>query len=107
MTANAFCKHPQASTAARKAVTYFTNNQHRMDYPTYRENGYQIGSGTIESACKQIVTQRLKVSGAIWELDNAIKTVTSSQSLREKLVLHGSTVNGKPSLPDANICHCH
>ena len=41
---------------------------------TYRNNGYQIGSGTIESACKQIVTQRLKVSGAIWELDNAVKT---------------------------------
>jgi hypothetical protein len=69
-----FCNHPQASTAARKAFTYFTNNQHRMNYPTYRQKGYQIGSGTIESACKQIVTQRLKVSGAIWELDNAVKT---------------------------------
>jgi len=69
-----FCEHPQAGGPARKAVTYFTNNQHRMDYPTYRNNGYQIGSGTIESACKQIVTQRLKVSGAIWELDNAVKT---------------------------------
>jgi hypothetical protein len=45
-----------------------------MDYPTYRANGYQIGSGTIESACKQIVTQRLKVASAIWELENAIKT---------------------------------
>jgi hypothetical protein len=69
-----FCEHPQAGGPARKAVTYFTNNQHRMDYPSYRNNGYQIGSGTIESACKQIVTQRLKVSGAIWELDNAVKT---------------------------------
>jgi hypothetical protein len=69
-----FSKHPQAGSAAHKAVTYFTNNQHRMDYPTYRQKGYQIGSGTIESACKQIVTQRLKVSGAIWELENAVKT---------------------------------
>lgn len=56
---------------AQKAVTYFTNNRHRMDYPTYRANGYQIGSGTIESAAKQIVSQRMKVTGAIWNLDSA------------------------------------
>ena len=56
---------------AQKAVTYFTNNRQRMDYPTYRAQGYQIGSGTIESAVKQIVTQRLKVSGARWDLQSA------------------------------------
>lgn len=56
---------------AQKAVTYFTNNRQRMDYPTYRKNGYQIGSGTIESAAKQIVAQRMKVTGAIWNLDSA------------------------------------
>lgn len=56
---------------AQKAVTYFTNNRHRMDYPTYRKNGYQIGSGTIESAAKQIVSQRMKVAGAIWNLASA------------------------------------
>jgi ABC-type Fe2+-enterobactin transport system substrate-binding protein len=42
-----------------------------MDYPTYRNNGYQIGSGTIESAATQIVSQRMKVTGAIWNLDSA------------------------------------
>ncbi len=52
---------------AQKAVTYFTNNRQRMDYPTYRAQGYQIGSGTIESGCKQIGTQRLKVPGATWD----------------------------------------
>jgi len=57
--------------AAQQAVTYFTNNRQRMDYPTYRANGYQIGSGTIESAAKQIVAQRMKVTGAIWSLDSA------------------------------------
>jgi hypothetical protein len=56
---------------AQKAVTYFSNNRHRMYYPTYRKNGYQIGSGTIESAAKQIVAQRMKVTGAIWNLDSA------------------------------------
>lgn len=56
---------------AQKAVTYYTNNQHRMDYPTYRAQGYQIGSGTIESGVKQIACQRMKVTGARWNLTNA------------------------------------
>jgi len=56
---------------AQKAVTYYSNNQHRMDYPTYRAQGYQIGSGTIESGVKQIATQRMKVSGARWNFTNA------------------------------------
>ena len=56
---------------AQQAVTYFSNNRQRMDYPTYRNNGYQIGSGTIESAVKQIASQRMKVSGARWNLHSA------------------------------------
>lgn len=56
---------------AQKAVTYFQNNRRRMDYPTYRKQGYHIGSGTIESAAKQIGTQRMKVAGAIWNEDSA------------------------------------
>jgi hypothetical protein len=58
---------------ARKAVTYYTNNRQRMDYPTYRANGYHIGSGTIESGIKQIGTHRMKVAGAIWNLEPARK----------------------------------
>ena len=33
-----------------------------------------IGSGVIESGCKQIVAQRLKLPGAQWNLDGAIAT---------------------------------
>lgn len=71
----------RASEPATKAATYFTNNRQRMHYPDYRAKGYQIGSGTIESGCKQIVTQRLKVAGAIWEQDNAIKTAKARAAL--------------------------
>jgi hypothetical protein len=59
---------------ARQAMTYFTNNAARMKYDQYREAGYLIGSGTIESGCKQIVTQRLKKPGAQWEVDGAVQT---------------------------------
>lgn len=58
--------HPQsAAIPARQAVTYYTNNRHRMDYPSYRASGYMIGSGTIESACKQIGLARLKIAGLL------------------------------------------
>jgi hypothetical protein len=77
----AYTHHPDAGKAARKAVTYFTNNHHRMRYPEYRAKGYQIGSGTIESGCKRIATQRLKVAGAIWNLDNAVKTAKARAAL--------------------------
>lgn len=76
-----FSQHQRAREEARKAVVYFTNNRHRMRYPQYRAKGYQIGSGTIESGCKQIVTQRLKVAGAIWELDNSVKVAKARAAL--------------------------
>ncbi|MBC8508263.1 MAG: ISKra4 family transposase [Anaerolineales bacterium] len=62
------------SEIASQAFTYFRNNAHRMHYDRYRENGYMIGSGTVESGCKQIVTHRLKRSGAQWNLNGAILT---------------------------------
>jgi hypothetical protein len=66
--------HVHAGEPARKAATYFANNQDRMDYPRYREQGYFIGSGSVESACKQIVTMRLKRPGARWTRSGALAT---------------------------------
>ena len=45
-----------------------------MRYDSFRAQGYLIGSGTIESGCKQIVTQRLKRSGAQWIVEGAVRT---------------------------------
>lgn len=58
---------------AHKTVTYYTNNCCRMDYPTYRAKGYMIGSGSMESGCKQIGFERLKIAGARWSEDGARK----------------------------------
>ena len=76
-----FTDHPRAGEPARKAVTYFTNNRQRMRYSEFRAKGYQIGSGTIESGCKQIVKPRLKVAVAIWNLVNCIKTAKARAAL--------------------------
>ena len=45
-----------------------------MRYDQFRTSGLLIGSSIIESGCKQIVTQRLKLPGAQWNLDGAILT---------------------------------
>jgi hypothetical protein len=64
-----------ASTAVRevhrKAVQYFCNHERRMDYPTYVRNGWQIGSGPVESACKTVVGNRLKGGGMRWGEDGS------------------------------------
>jgi len=57
-----------------KAVTYYDHNEQRLDYARFRQGGYLIGSGTIESACKQIAALRLKRSGARWTLPGVIAT---------------------------------
>jgi hypothetical protein len=63
-------QHPHVQPTA----LYFANNAERMRYAQFRAQGYLIGSGTIESGCKQIVTQRLKRSGAQWTVDGAVQT---------------------------------
>jgi len=58
--------------------TYFTRKA-LLFYVSFgegivRQQGYLIGSGTIESACKQIAAARLKCSGARWTLAGVIAT---------------------------------
>lgn len=62
---------PVAREAHRLTTGYVRNNLHRMDYPGYRREGWQIGSGHIEAACKTVVNQRLKQSGMRWGGDGA------------------------------------
>jgi Uncharacterised protein family (UPF0236) len=57
--------------AVTAAISYYRTHQARMDYPSYRARGLQIGSGTIESTCKQLVSARLKLAGMIWDADGA------------------------------------
>jgi hypothetical protein len=45
---------------------YFGKNLHRREYPEYVAEGWQIGSGVVESACKTVVGQRLKGAGMRW-----------------------------------------
>lgn len=59
-------RRPALRAQLETVRTYFGNNVHRMDYPTYLANGWLIGSGAVESACKTVVGQRLKLAGMRW-----------------------------------------
>jgi hypothetical protein len=45
---------------------YLEKRESHMQYPTYQEQGWPIGSGTVESANKLVVEARLKGSGMHW-----------------------------------------
>ena len=49
----------------RQTIGYLRTNRHRMKYPKYKKKGYHIGSGVVESACKQFGA-RLDGAGMRW-----------------------------------------
>ncbi len=54
-----------------REIAYFRTNQQRMRYSYFRRPALYIGSGVVESGCKQLVTRRMKVSGASWNPERA------------------------------------
>lgn len=60
-----------ATTAA-----YYEERRAQMDYPTFRAQGLQIGSGLAESACKRLVAQRVKGPGMHWSVVGAQAILT-------------------------------
>jgi hypothetical protein len=65
----------------RTLMTYFTNQQSRMEYWRYRESGYPIGSGVTEATCKTLIKARFCGSGARWK-EKGASFVLSIRSLR-------------------------
>jgi len=50
-------------------LTYYANNQSRMNYPLYRQQGLPLTSSHIESTVKQI-NQRIKGTEKFWRRDS-------------------------------------
>lgn len=57
---------PVVEAQYEETLDYLRSNVHRMNYPQYLANGWSIGSGAVESACKTVVGQRLKLGGMRW-----------------------------------------
>ena len=54
-----------------RLLKYFTDNRQRLNYQWALDNSLPIGSGTVESAARHIVQQRLKQSGMRWSRPGA------------------------------------
>ena len=54
-----------------KAITYFANHQHQMNYAQWVAANLPIGSGETEAACKTLVKKRLCKTGAKWTEEGA------------------------------------
>ncbi|TWU18593.1 hypothetical protein [Allorhodopirellula heiligendammensis] len=61
---------------AEKAERYLRRYHRFMDYAGMKSRGYPIGSGVVESACKQIVSERMKLSGMRWKKGGGQRTMT-------------------------------
>src|SRR5947208_7618757 len=58
------------SSALQEKLTYLQKREAHMQYPTYQQAGWPIGSGSVESANKLVVEARLKGAGMRWEREN-------------------------------------
>ena len=58
-----------------------------MDYQRYRELRLPIGSGTLETACKNVVAARLKQSGMMWSVDGAKGMLQLRASLKSRRLM--------------------
>jgi len=47
-------------------IGYFYHHRQRMAYQAFREAGYPVGSGTVESGCKVVVQERMTQAGMRW-----------------------------------------
>ena len=65
-----------AGEGVTAALSYYTTHRGRMDYAAYRARGLQVGSGSVESGCKQVVSARLKGAGMIWDASGAEEVAT-------------------------------
>jgi len=74
----------EQETVKRENLSYFTANANRMLYATFKLNGFNIGSGSVESACKQYGQGRLKQAGMRWKSEG----IEAVAHLRSALLNH-------------------
>jgi hypothetical protein len=82
------CADKPQALAVEKELGYFVNNVERMQYGTFRRQGFFIGSGVIEAGCKTVIGSRCKQSGMFWgepgaENILALRCIHSSRRLQE------------------------
>jgi hypothetical protein len=70
-----------AAEAHHDALSYFTTNSARMDYPRFVARDLPIGSGAVESTCKCLIEARAKQAGMRWS-GAGVQRVASLRALQ-------------------------
>ncbi len=71
-----------AQEVKRVELAFFEGNRERMRYGTFLERGYMIGSGVMESGCRQLAGQRLDHAGMHWREETADAVLAIRTHLR-------------------------
>jgi hypothetical protein len=82
------CAGKPRAKAVEKELAYFLHNVARMQYGTFRRQGFFIGSGVVEAGCKTVIGARCKQSGMFWgepgaENILALRCIHASRRLQE------------------------
>jgi hypothetical protein len=97
---------PVAASAAAavkwsEVRNHVAKNEHRTAYPTYRERGWDVGSGPTEAGCK-VIGQRVKGTGMRWLQGASLEVATlkalyaSGMGLWEAFWQHRQPGHGYP-----------
>lgn len=95
----------KAKVEMTRAIGYFRRNRERMCYDEYLAKGYPIGSGVAEGTCRNLVKDRMELTGMRWErrgaqsmihlralyLNGEWKTFINYRIEKEQRQLHGKT----------------
>ena len=82
------CAGKARAAAVEKELGYFVNNVPRMQYGTFRRQGFFIGSGVVDAGCKTVIGARCKQSGMFWGKPGAqnilaLRCIHTSRRLEE------------------------
>lgn len=68
-------KSTKRKSVKEKLLKYLENNKKRINYGKYKKMGLLIGSGAIESAQRDVIQKRMKLSGQRWTKSGAQQIV--------------------------------
>jgi len=76
-----------------KCATYLLNKSPYLRYDRYLAEGFPIGTGVIEGACRHLVKDRMEITGAKWTLRGAeavlrLRALRSSKDFDAYWVFH-------------------
>lgn len=70
-------RYKERGKAIRQVKEYIDEHWQRIDYARFRDEGRPIGSGTVESAAKNVVQWRMKRGGQRWSRAGATRMLAA------------------------------